>query len=242
MVLFALFGFLLAITQTLGQSPDYSDYDIFLNLVRSERLNVIAVSRFEPGFSILAIFLTNLFTTNLIIYGWIVVAAMLFKGWAIAAYSSNKTIFFAVAVFYFSRYYPLHELTQLRAACAIALVLVGSIFIWKRSFLCSTVFFILSFLFHVSVPAIIPALLTTTPKRSRIIFIALAIFILTSVISELVVDYLVGYIEILDSYQTHGFSDVRPNPFAIQLLIDWMMIIISLVIWSRLTLLMKRIF
>jgi hypothetical protein len=86
MVLFALFGFLLAITQTLGQSPDYSDYDIFLNLVRSERLNVIAVSRFEPGFSILAIFLTNLFTTNLIIYGWIVVAAMLFKGWAIAAY------------------------------------------------------------------------------------------------------------------------------------------------------------
>jgi hypothetical protein len=94
----------------------------------------------------------------------------------------------------------------------------------------------------VSVPAIIPALLTTTSKRSRIIFIALAIFILTSVISELVVDYLVGYIEILDSYQTHGFSDVRPNPFAIQLLIDWMMIIISLVIWSRLTLLMKRIF
>jgi hypothetical protein len=69
MTLFALFGFLLAITQILGQSPDYSDYNDFFDLVRSGDLDVLAVSRFEPGFSILALVLTKLFTTNVIVYG-----------------------------------------------------------------------------------------------------------------------------------------------------------------------------
>ena len=45
----------------------------------------------------------------------------------------------------------------------------------------------------------------------------------------------------VDAYQAGGFGEDRPNPFAIQLLIDWTMIAVSLIMWDRLSLLMKRI-
>src|ERR1039458_1977397 len=87
--LFALCGFLLSVTQILGESPDYSGYADFFDLVRSEGLDVLVVSRFEPGFSIFAVLLIKLFTTNVVVYGCIVAVAMLLKGWAISAYSSS---------------------------------------------------------------------------------------------------------------------------------------------------------
>lgn len=241
MMLFALFGFLLAITQILGQSPDYSDYNDFFDLVRSEGLDVLAVSRFEPGFSILALVLTKLFTTNVIVYGWIVVAAMLLKGWAINAYSSSQKIFFVVAAFYFSRYFPLHELTQLRAACAIALILVGAIFLWKGNFLIGSLICASALLFHMSAAAVIPALFVATSKRWQVMFIAFMAFVFTSAFSGILTGYLGNFIPMVDAYQAGGFGEDGPNPFAIQLLIDWTMIAVSLIMWDRLSLLMKRI-
>lgn len=241
MMLFALFGFLLAITQILGQSPDYSDYNDFFDLVRSEGLDVLAVSRFEPGFSVLALVLTKLFTTNVIVYGWIVVAAMLFKGWAINAYSSSQKIFFVVAAFYFSRYFPLHELTQLRAACAIALILVGAVFLWKGNFLIGILICASALLFHMSAAAVIPALFVVASKRRQVLFISFIAFVFTFAFSGILTGYLGDFIPMVDAYQAGGFGEDRPNPFAIQLLIDWTMIAVSLIMWDRLSLLMKRV-
>lgn len=241
MMLFALFGFLLAITQILGQSPDYSDYNDFFDLIRSEDLNILTVSRFEPGFSILALGLTKLFTTNVIVYGWIVVAAMLLKGWAINAYSSNQKIFFVVAAFYFSRYFPLHELTQLRAACAIALILVGTIYLWKGNLFIGALICASALLFHMSAAAVIPALFVAAYKRWQVIFIGLMAFVFTFAFSGILTGYLGDFIPMVDAYQTGGFGEDRPNPFAVQLLIDWTMIAVSLIMWDRLSLLMKRI-
>lgn len=241
LMLFALFGFLLAITQILGQSPDYSDYNDFFDLVRSEGLDVLAVSRFEPGFSILALVLTKLFTANVIVYGWIVVPVMLLKGWAINAYSSSQKIFFVVAAFYFSRYFPLHELTQLRAACAIALILVGAVFLWRGNFLIGILICALALLFHMSAAAVIPVLFVTASKRRQVLFISLMAFVFTFAFSGILTGYLGDFIPMVDAYQAGGFGEDRPNPFAIQLLIDWAMIAVSLIMWDRLSLLMKRI-
>lgn len=240
-VLFSLIGFLLATMQILGRSPDYSDYNDFFNLVRSEGLDVLVVSRFEPGFSIFALVLTKLFATNATVYGWIVVAAILFKGWAINAYSSSKKILFIAATFYFSRYFPLHELTQLRVACAIALILVGAVFLWKGNFFIGILIFALSLLFHMSAAAIIPALFVAASKRWQALFILFIAFVFTFAFSGIFTSYLSDFVPMIDAYQAGGFGEDRPNPFAIQLLIDWTMIAISLVLWDRLSLLMKRI-
>lgn len=240
-LLFAFIGFLLSVTQIFGESPDYSQYDGFFDLVRSEGLDVLAVSRFEPGFSIFALGLTTMFTANVVVYSWIVIAAMLLKGWAIKTSSSSNQIFVLVAAFYLVRYFPLHELTQLRVACAIALIMVGAIFLWEGKLRYGLLICASSVLFQMSAAAIIPVIFLTVSKRWQVILIATVAFILTSIFTDLVAGYLAEYIQILNAYQTHGFSDIKPNPFGIQLLIDWGMIIVALIMWARLTLLMKRV-
>lgn len=240
-LLFVFFGYLLSVSQILGESPDYSQYDEFFDLVRSEGLDVLAVSRFEPGFSIFVLVLTKLFTTNVIVYGWICVAAMLLKGWAINACSSSQWVFFVVAAFYFSRYFPLHELTQLRAAFAIALILVGAIFLWKRNFLIGALICASALLFHMSAAAVIPALFVAASKRWQVMLIAFMAFVFTSAFSGILTGYLGDFIPMVGAYQAGGFGVDKPNAFAIQLLIDWTIIAVSLIMWDSLSLLMKRI-
>lgn len=234
-------GFLLAVTQIFGKSPDYFNYDVFFDLVRRESLSTLSISRFELGFSVLVICLTNFLASNLVVYGWIVFAIMLLKGWAMRAYAPSSKIFLVCIGFYLIRYFSLHELTQLRAACAIAFVLVGSISIWNGYFIRGAFICSLALLFHMSAGAVLPALLLTTTKRWQVVFIGFGVFVFVFVFSNLVTGYLGGYIQVLNSYQTQGFFDVKPNPFAIQLLVDWGLVIIALILWDKLTILMRRI-
>ncbi|NOT20483.1 MAG: hypothetical protein HOP24_09490, partial [Sideroxydans sp.] len=238
---FSLIGFLLSVTQFFGESPDYFNYESFFDLVRSQGMNILEVSRFEPGFSIFAVYLTHLFTSNVIVYSWIVATAMLLKGWVINVHTTNLKIFLLIAVFYVVRYFPLHELTQLRAAIAIALVMVGAMFVWQGKLLQGLLICVMAPFFQMSVAIIIPALLLSVSKRWLAILIVSVAFILTSIFTGVVTGYLGDYIKILDAYQNQGFFDEKPNPFAFQLLIDWGMIIVALVMWNKLTLLMKRI-
>lgn len=241
-LIFVLTGFLLSITQVFGESPDYSQYEYFFDLVRSEGLDVLIYSRFEHGFSIFAFVLTTLFTINVVVYSLIVVAAMLLKGWAISAYSSSKNIFLVVTIFYLVRYFPLHELTQIRGACGISLTLAGAIFLWKECFFRGILLCALAVTFHMSTMAIIPMFfLVKLTKRKRIIFIATVVFILIYTYTEKFSGYLANSITVFDNYQTAGYGDTRPNPFAVQLLIDWAMIFAAFILWDKLSQLMKRI-
>ncbi len=240
-VLFALIGFLLSIMQVFGNSPDFSEYNDFFDLVRSEGLDTFLASRFEPGFSLLAFVLTMVYNSNILVYGWIVAITMLLKGWAISACTLRTQIFLVAAAFYLVRYFPLHELTQLRAACAIALIILGASFLWAGKSRRGLLICASAVLFQVSAVAIIPALFLPALKRWQVILFAAVAFLLTYIFTGLITEYLAQYIQILNSYRTHGFADVKPNPFAIQLLIDWGMIAISFIMWNKLTVLMKRI-
>lgn len=239
--IFITFAFLFAASRIFGNSLDYFEYDVFFDMARRENVNALFLSRFEPGFTIVAIFLTQLLTSNSIVYGWIVVATMLVKGWAIGVYSSSKQIFIIVAVFYFVRYFPLHELTQLRAACAIAFALWGAMAIWNGRFFAGFLICALAISFHISVIAVMPAFFLSPIKRWKVLFFALITFVLTTIFVGVVTNYAGNLIQIVSTYQANGFGDDKPNPFSVQLLIDWIMIAISLLIWDRLTLLMKRI-
>lgn len=240
-LLFVFIGFLLSVTQFFGESPDYSQYDDFFDLVRSEGLDTLVVSRFEPGFSIFTVLLTTLFTTNVVVYGWIVVAAMLLKGWAINAYSSSQKIFLVVAIFYLVRYFPLHELTQLRAACAIALILVGAIILWRGNYFLGILICTSALLFQMSAIAVIPALFLSSSKRWQVILSAFLAFVLIHYSVDYLINYLGNFIQIVGVYLTVGFGEDSPNPLSVALIIDWAMISISLIMWNRLSLIMKRV-
>jgi hypothetical protein len=239
--LFACLGFLLSATQIFGESPDYFGYNEFLDLARSEGLNILDVSRFEPGFAIFSVLLTTLFAANTMVYAWVVAAAMLLKGWAISAYSASHKIFIVVAVFYFARYFPLHELTQLRAACAIALILAGAILLWEGRWFIGTSICVSALLLHTSSLAVIPALFLPSSKRWQVVLIAFAVFVSTFFFSGLITGYLSSYLPIVEVYQTDGMGETKPNPFAIQLIIDWAMIAYSFISWTKLSPLMRRV-
>ena len=238
---FCLFGFLLSVAKIFGESPDYFSYNEFFNLVRREGLNTLTASRFEAGFSLFSIFLTKLFTSNLVVYSCIVAAALLLKGWVIRAYSPDIKVFIVIAVFYVARYFPLHELTQLRAACGVALILISTIFIWKGKFYVGALICGFALAFHMSAAALIPALFITITSRWKVIGFACVVFVFSLTSSKLLTGYLANFILILDAYQSSGFVARKPNPFAVQLLIDWAMIIASLFLWRKLTLLMRRV-
>lgn len=240
-VLLGLVGFFLAVTRIFGPSPDYISYDIFFDLVRTEGWNTLTESRFEPGFSVAAVILTKLFSFNAVVYACIVFATMLLKGATIRAYSSSHQIFFAVSVFYLVRYFPLHELTQLRAAVAIALILMGAVLIWQDKFFYGLLICALSLSFHMSVVAVIPALFFTSEKRWKVVLAALGVFAFVLVFSGLVTGYLGNLIKIVEAYQTDGFGDIKPKRFAVQLLVDWFFIFASLLMWKKLSSIMKRI-
>lgn len=240
-ILFVLTSILISISQIFGISPDYAEYGDFFDVARKEGLETFSISRFELGFDALSVILSSLFSSNLIVYTTFVACLMLMKGWVINAYALSVKFFMVAALFYFVRYFPLHDLTQLRAACAITLMLVGSTLIWRENFLFGSLICVSALAFHYSSAVVIPALFLQANKRWMVIAIACVVFAGTYIFSELLTGYLANFIGILDSYRNNGFGEVVPNPFAIQLLIDWVMIFASLCIWRHLTTVMKRV-
>ena len=75
----------------------------------------------------------------------------------------------------------------------------------------------------------------------QVLLISFIAFVFSFAFSGILTGYLGDFIPMVDAYQAGGFGEDRPNPFAIQLLIDWTMIAVSLIMWDRLSLLMKRI-
>lgn len=240
-LLFSFTGFFLSITQVLGESPDYVNYDIFFDLLRFDGIQTIYTSKFEPGFTIIAFALTTLFSSNLLVYSVIVAGAMFLKGVAIYLFSSARSIFFFVAVFYFARYYPLHELTQIRVACGTAFLLVAAIFLWRGNLLYALFACVAALCFHASTLVVIPILFFKTPKRGYIILIGLWAFVLVIVGQEFVFSYIASFASIFNYNQGVGYGDVSPNPLSAVLLLDWAMIAFSLIFWNRLTIMMKRV-
>lgn len=238
---FVSFGFLLSVTQTFGESPDYSQYDDFINLVRSIGGDVFTGSRFEPGFSALVLILTTVFSSNVVVYSCIVAAVLFIKGTAILHCSVKFNIFFVVAFFYLVRYFPLHELTQLRAACGFAFLLVASILFFENKIIFGLLATAVALLFHMSSAVVIPGFFLVTTKRVNVIFIGIAIYFVAALATNVVADYFASYITVLAAYKEAGFGDWAPHPFSVPLLLDWALIIYAFIMWDKLTVLMKRV-
>ena len=239
--LFSMLGFLFSVTQLYGESPDYSNYDIYFDLVRSQGLNMLQDSRFEPGFTIGAAIFTALFASNVVVYSTFVAAALLLKGWAIRAYSASIAIFIVVAVFYTARFFPFHELTQLRVAVAIGILLVSAVLIWRGKNVFGLLWAFLAVLFHMSSVSVIPFLFIQPRRRWHVVLSGLVTFVGVYSAAGFVTVQLAKYISVFTMYQSAGFGENSPNPLSAVLLLDWAMIVFAMAMWNRLSLVMKRV-
>ena len=241
-LLFVLIGFSVSVEKIFGESPDYLQYDIFFSLVRNQGINIVYQSRFEVGFLLLAIFFTTTSISNQLVYGWFVVVAMLLKGFTIYSYSSSRRIFIIVSIFYLTRYFPLHELTQLRAACSFGLLLIAATFLWKENKPSFIIFSVLAVMFHMSAAIAIPLLFLKSNKRWVVLIIGFGVFALTSLIAKIIFDYFANYFTIIAAYQAVNYGEWQlVRAFAITVVLDWVMILGSLIIWTRITFFMKQV-
>lgn len=237
-----MIGFAFSFLQPLGKSPDYPNYEDFLNLAKRVKWDILGASRFEPGFSYVAVFFSFFFNSNILIYSAIVSFALWLKACVVRSISLDGVVFFIVMLFYFFRYFPLHELTQLRAACATSIYLIGFLYFIKCRPGRAVVVMSLAALFHLSSIAALPGVLFSGfKKRTYIIISAVCVFFLVRVCSSFLANYLSAFIMMLDEYQKNGFGDSRPNLLAPHLVIDLFFVCLSCMCWKNLSSIMRRV-
>lgn len=105
-------------------SKDYYTYQRMFDFYNELRSEGLLLANFEPGFSLIIILFKSFFEVN---YG---LAIMLFFAIAsvfLKVYSFNKIAFnpFLLILFYYSTYYFLHEMTQIRVGLAVSVFFMG---------------------------------------------------------------------------------------------------------------------
>lgn len=237
----SLFAFLLTYLQIFGESKDYSQYEIFFDLLRLDGLNVFSVTRFEPAFVVVAILLVQIFSSDIVVYSAIVSAAMFLKGMAMCRISKNTAIVFVVAAFYLVRYFPLHELTQLRVAVSGAFLLWAALFFGDGKRLYGLTACAMAMLFHMSAIVVIPSLLARPARWWAVILIATVTFIVAAFGVRILTDALGDTLQVVAMYERQGYGENAPNPLSSALLLDWAMIFFGFTMWPRLSPPMKHV-
>ncbi len=236
-----LLVFLSAYYQIPGENRDWQSYDDFFELLRIEGTDTFGISRFEPGFVIVSIFFTKLFSGNTAVYGMIAASAMLLKCWTINQLTSRKMVLFFVAIFYITRFAPLHELTQLRVACSAAFLLLAFVLLGRCNRLAGLTACAMALAFHLSAIVVAPFLFIKSSSRRTVIVISVIVFITILFGAGLITNYFQDSISVVKMYQEAGFGDEVPNPLSSAILLDWGMIVVGLFMWDRLSIPMKNV-
>src|SRR5450830_1684919 len=169
-------AFFVAILQPFGLSPDYENYEYFFQQARFDFSGELKGNRFEPGFMYAAGALVNFFTSNVLVYGIFVIISITIKLVYLKRFSYSKYFVYLACVFYVIKFFPLLELTQLRASLAIALLLVAFFYIKNDRRLLGAGVGVVAMLFHYSSFMLFPFLFLPRLNRKRSVIVALSIF------------------------------------------------------------------
>lgn len=240
LILISLFSFLLSYFEVFGRSRDYYRYTFFFDLIRTNWLEIFNITRFEPGFTALTLSLAFFQASNVAVYSTVVAGVMCFKGMLISLVSGRPMIYIFVLIFYFSRYFPQYELTQLRAGISQAFLLLAMIFVCDDKKKYGVIACFAALLFHLSSLLAIPILFIRTKQLFVVVLIGLAVFFGTSLFINSLNEYLRDHIYILQVYNHFGFG-TSVRPFSATILLDCGMIIIGALIWGGISITMRHV-
>lgn len=243
----ALLVFLVVLLGVFGQSKDWLNYDEMFDVLRVSGLDDgdgdEDYNRIEVGFNVLAFSLINLSLSNVATYGVIAAIAVFLKCVAMNAFVRTGTAYFFVVLFYLFAFAPLHELTQLRAALAIALLFVAYALLIRGRNLQAFAVTLTAIAFHISAALLIPlfvivALLErdfVALTRARAIAFGFAVFAVAAGLIAVIIAYFEEELPIIAAYQEFGFGDVPTNPFAPHILLNLAMVLTGICLWDRLS-------
>lgn len=223
-VAIAVSGILL---QMVPKGADFENYVLYFGEVRLDGWVAVLGSRFEPLFGVLVLFATALLNSDVLVFCVLAVAALWTKLWAIATAVRSRSVAIVLAFVYIMRFMPLHEMTQLRIAVALAFVMVAVVARSPRIFwLCLTA----GLLTHYSTAALIPLLVMRRAAirnpdgyRSHEFITWLLLIVSVSAVG-LVIDRLLepmaGLFAVINLYSNAGFGDLEVNLFSLAIVAD----------------------
>ena len=247
--LVAAFVFLLVYLSAFGESPDWANYDSFFDSLRIQGLASEDEDRIEIGFKIFSLGLIELSFSNVAAYGIIAATSAGLKCIAVNSSSASRPAFLTAMAFYLVSFGPLHELTQLRAALAIAFGFIAYACLLKGRVSWCVGFLTFGVLFHLSLISMLPLFLlacffrsgAVTLTRGRAILLGGGIFFSATWLIAFLIAYFEDVFLVVAAYQQAGFGDQPSNPFSASILLNLAMAATGLWLWDKSTASMKYV-
>lgn len=245
MAIFVAIAFFIVITQLFGVSRDYTNYDSFFSTARRFAFDFefLETTRIEPIFTFLTWLSASFTKNNLLIYSFFVCLSLWVKGIAVSQVRNSWPVMFFVALFYGARFFPLLEMTQIRAALSSSFLLLAMKYSLTRHKKKSIFFSAISMGFHMSSSIAIPfVFLKKTPRRSYIFLISLGILATSLFLKDFLIEVLSAHLKVIAMYASQGSTGFgeRVNPVNSAILLDMAMIAITFLFWNKSTLVMRR--
>lgn len=228
-------------TNYFGYSRDYENYDYFFNLLRYRFSSFFNTHRFEPAFAMIARLLVAFVQSNEVVYALFVAPAVFLKVLLIGRWSKGY-VFFALAVFlYFFRFFPLHELTQVRASSALVFIMFSLYYRVQNRLYLAAACGMTAFLFHYSSALVVPFLFLPELKAKEVILLGVSLFVGIYIFSFQIVPMAATYFTSIESTLRSVVDSEGLNPLSPLLYPEYFMILVSLLFWEGLTRAMKFI-
>ena len=181
-------------------SKDYQNYqDVFNNIYEITDNGFYYLLAFEPGFIAIVVFFRKIFESNygLAIMFFYAVTSLTLKVYTINRLSINP---YLTLLFYFSYFFLLHEMTQIRIALAAGIFFISLIPFLKEKRRIFVVLILLATCFHYSAIFFLAILVFNGNKFNRNLYISILVLSLILGVIHLPV------LNLLGNFDPSGFS------------------------------------
>lgn len=232
----ALLCGLIAFLQPFGESRDFAEYDVFLDSLRGRGVDrSILLTRYEPGFVVLAGLLAVFIGSNTLVLATIAALAGGIKTRLMGLAGGTALGVVVAAALFLVRFVPLHELTQARASVSLVF-LVAAVALResgrpKRALPVA----LLAIVFHFSAAFVVPAIFLRATSHRWTLLLAFAAMAAMAVALEVLIVVLGPQIAAIAMYQQVGFGENAVNPFSPSVLLDAAMAVTGLSMWRQLS-------
>lgn len=206
---------------------DYLNYVDIFEAARSSTFSELFSQRYEPLFLALASLLANLTTDDVTVFAAMVFIAVAMKVTVVQRLTWQGDATALVLIWYALRFFPLHELTQIRIAMALGLWLLA---VTTSSTARSYTLAVAAALTHYSTAILLPVLWAWraaersphTYRRIETLLLlgGVAVIVMVGLTLHQLLEQLSLIFSILDVYSNEGFGEDRVNPFSIAVLLD----------------------
>ncbi len=202
---------ILAGFRAIGVDKDYFQYQLSFDFIYDIVDGPAALTVYEPSFLGLVLVIRHFFDNNygLIIVLCIAVPSIILKMTSIKRFAINP---YLVILFYFSHYFLLQEMTEIRVGIASAIFLVSLSYYLKRNYIACFALIILATSFHYTAILFLLVFLFNTKNFNRVIYsVLIALSILFAFVQLPLIDVFGHFDLALVSRKLNSYSDLVEN-------------------------------